>query len=101
MYPLETAGVGGVPVHVHTDVLDIDIDLKGGTIRRADMVKYPKVKGEAERMRLMNTDPATLYLLQTGLTERMAVPAPRISPSTRARRRNTRWRRARPSCVCR
>jgi len=63
-----TAGVGGVPVHVHTDVLDIDIDLKGGTIRRADMVKYPKVKGEAERMRLMNTDPSTLYLLQTGLT---------------------------------
>jgi YidC/Oxa1 family membrane protein insertase len=66
--PAATAGVGGVPVHVHTDVLDLDIDLKGGTIRRADMVKYPKVKGEAERMRLMNTDPATLYLLQTGLT---------------------------------
>jgi YidC/Oxa1 family membrane protein insertase len=63
-----TAGVGGVPVHVRTDVLDIDIDLKGGTIRRADMLKYPKVKGEADRVRLMNTDPATLYLLQTGLT---------------------------------
>jgi YidC/Oxa1 family membrane protein insertase len=62
------AGVGGVPVHVHTDVLDLDIDLKGGTIRRADMVLYPKVKGEADRVRLMNTDPATLYLLQTGLT---------------------------------
>src|SRR5690242_6899045 len=62
------AGVGGVPVHVVTDVLDIDIDLKGGTIRRADMLKYPKVKGEADRVRLMNTDPATLYLLQTGLT---------------------------------
>lgn len=66
--PAANAGVGGVPVHVHTDVLDLDIDLKGGTIRRADMVLYPKVKGEADRMRLMNTDPATLYLLQTGLT---------------------------------
>ena len=63
-----SAGVGGVPVHVHTDVLDLDIDLKGGTIRRADMVKYPKVKGETDRIRLMNTDPATQYLLQTGLT---------------------------------
>lgn len=63
-----TPGVGGVPVHVHTDVLDLDIDLKGGTIRRADMVKYPKVKGEPDPVRLMNTDPATLYLLQTGLT---------------------------------
>ena len=62
------AGVGGVPVHVRTDVLDLDIDLKGGTIRRADMVKYPKVKGQPDRMRLMNTDPATQYLLQTGLT---------------------------------
>jgi YidC/Oxa1 family membrane protein insertase len=65
---VSTAGVGGVPVHVVTDVLDLDIDLKGGTIRRADMLKYPKVKGEADRVRLMNTDPATLYLLQTGLT---------------------------------
>src|SRR3569833_2338014 len=63
-----TPGVGGVPIHVVTDVLDLDIDLKGGTIRRADMLKYPKVKGEADRVRLMNTDPATLYLLQTGLT---------------------------------
>jgi YidC/Oxa1 family membrane protein insertase len=62
------AGVGGVPVHVRTDVLDIDIDLKGGTIRRADMLKYPKVKGEPQPTRLMNTDPATQYLLQTGLT---------------------------------
>ena len=66
--PAATAGVGGVPVHVHTDVLDLDIDLKGGTIRRADMVKYPKVKGEPDRVRLMNTEPNTLYLLQTGLT---------------------------------
>jgi YidC/Oxa1 family membrane protein insertase len=66
--PDATAGVGGVPVRVRTDVLDLDIDLKGGTIRRADMVKYPKVKGEPDPVRLMNTDPATLYLLQTGLT---------------------------------
>ena len=66
--PAAAAGVGGVPVHVKTDVLDLDIDLKGGTIRRADMVKYPKVKGEPDPVRLMNTDPATLYLLQTGLT---------------------------------
>ena len=66
--PAATAGVGGVPVHVKTDVLDLDIDLKGGTIRRADMVRYPKVKGEPDPVRLMNTDPTTLYLLQTGLT---------------------------------
>ena len=66
--PAASAGVGGVPIHVRTDVLDLDIDLKGGTIKRADMVLYPKVKGEPDPVRLMNTDPATLYLLQTGLT---------------------------------
>jgi YidC/Oxa1 family membrane protein insertase len=66
--PPPSAGVGGVPIRVRTDVLDLDIDLKGGTITRADMVKYPKVKGEPTPVRLMNTDPATLYLLQSGLT---------------------------------
>jgi len=56
------------PVRVRTDVLDLDIALIGGTIERADLLQYPKVKGKPEPVRLMNTDPATLYLLQTGLT---------------------------------
>jgi YidC/Oxa1 family membrane protein insertase len=56
------------PIHVRTDVLDLEIDLVGGTIRRADLLRYARKKGEAERVRLMNTDPATRYLLQTGLT---------------------------------
>jgi YidC/Oxa1 family membrane protein insertase len=55
-------------IRVRTDVLDIDIGLTGGTIQRADLPRYPKVKGEAEPVRLMNQDPATLYLLQSGLT---------------------------------
>jgi YidC/Oxa1 family membrane protein insertase len=56
------------PIHVRTDVLDIDIDPIGGTIRRADLLNYARKKGEAERVRLMNTDPATRYFLQSGLT---------------------------------
>jgi YidC/Oxa1 family membrane protein insertase len=56
-------------VHVHTDVLDLDISTRGGTIQRADLLKYPKVKGEATPVRLENQDdPRTLYLLQSGLT---------------------------------
>jgi YidC/Oxa1 family membrane protein insertase len=74
--PTATAGVGGVPIHVRTDVLDLDIDLKGGTIRRADMLKYPQFKGQPDPVRLMNTDPATLYLLQTGLTGPDNAPRP-------------------------
>jgi len=56
------------PIHVLTDVLDLDLDPVGGTIIRADLRQYAKKKGEAERVRLMNTDPISRYLLQTGLT---------------------------------
>jgi YidC/Oxa1 family membrane protein insertase len=55
-------------VHVHTDVLDLDISTLGGTIQKADLLKYTKVKGESELVRLENDDsPQTLYLLQSGL----------------------------------
>src|SRR5262245_51768661 len=57
----------GPKVHVRTDVIDMDIALQGATIERADLLRYPKVKGQQELVRLMNTDPATLYLLRSGL----------------------------------
>lgn len=63
-------------VHVRTDVLDLDISTRGGTIQRADLPKYPKVKGEATPVRLENQDdPTTLYVLQTGLTGPEATPS--------------------------
>ncbi len=55
-------------IHVRTDVLDLDIGLQGGTLERADLLRYPKVKGGSELVRLMSNDPDMLYLLQTGLT---------------------------------
>jgi YidC/Oxa1 family membrane protein insertase len=59
----------GDTVHVRTDVLDLEIGLTGGTIERADLLRYPRVKGQETPVRLMNRDsPATLYLLQSGLT---------------------------------
>jgi YidC/Oxa1 family membrane protein insertase len=55
-------------IHVHTDVLDLDISTRGGTIQRVDLPKYPKIKGESTPVRLENTDePLTLYLLESGL----------------------------------
>jgi YidC/Oxa1 family membrane protein insertase len=66
-------------IRVRTDVLDVDIGLEGGTIERADLLRYPKVKGKTEPVRLMNTDsPQTLYLLQTGL---MAPTADAVRPT--------------------
>jgi YidC/Oxa1 family membrane protein insertase len=56
-------------VHVRTDVLDVDIGTRGGTLERVDLLAFPKVKGEATPVRLQNhDDPQTLYELQSGLT---------------------------------
>jgi YidC/Oxa1 family membrane protein insertase len=62
-------GTGNAPhVHVRTDVLDMDISLQGGTITRADLLHYPRVKGSAEPVRLMNEDSAlSWYVLNSGI----------------------------------
>jgi YidC/Oxa1 family membrane protein insertase len=62
---VESAGV----VHVATDVLEIDIDLKGGTLVRATLPGYPVIKGQSDSVVLFNRDSATTnYVLQTGLS---------------------------------
>jgi YidC/Oxa1 family membrane protein insertase len=55
-------------VHVATDVLDLDISLRGGEIDRADLPQYPLHKDTPNvPVRLENRDPDSLYVLQTGL----------------------------------
>src|SRR5262249_35766183 len=69
--PAEAATVDtNAPVgHVVTDVLDLDISTRGGTIQRVDLPKYEKVKGEPTPVRLENVDdPTSRYLLESGLT---------------------------------
>jgi YidC/Oxa1 family membrane protein insertase len=62
---VESAGI----VHVSTDVLELDIDLKGGTLVRAALPGYPVVKGQADATVLFNRDsPDTNYVLQSGLS---------------------------------
>jgi YidC/Oxa1 family membrane protein insertase len=61
----ETAG----KVRVTTDVLILDIDLKGGTLVYAELRGYPVVKGQPEPVVLFNRAAAeTNYVLQTGLS---------------------------------
>jgi YidC/Oxa1 family membrane protein insertase len=55
-------------VHVRTDVLDLDISTRGGTLARLDLLAYPEVKGQATPVRLENDTPSSLYVLQSGLT---------------------------------
>lgn len=55
-------------VRVITDVLVLDIDLKGGTLVYAELPGYPIVKGQPNPVVLFNHgNPATNYSLQTGL----------------------------------
>jgi YidC/Oxa1 family membrane protein insertase len=56
-------------LHVTTDVLDVVINLKGGELDQADLLKYPLRKDAPDiPVRLLSREPpATLYLLQTGL----------------------------------
>jgi YidC/Oxa1 family membrane protein insertase len=77
--PAGTAAAAAAPlVHVRTDVLDIEISTRGGTLVQADLLAYPKVKGQAEPVRLENHDePQTLYALESGLTG----PAPATYPT--------------------
>ena len=71
------AGVPGASIHVVTDVLDVDINLKGGEIDRADLTEYPLHKNTPNvPVRLENRDPGTLYLLQTGLIGAAGEAAP-------------------------
>jgi YidC/Oxa1 family membrane protein insertase len=56
-------------IRVTTDVLDLQINLKGGELDQADLVRYPLHKDQPQvPVRLLDHDSeATLYVLQTGL----------------------------------
>ncbi len=64
------AEVAGAPqlVAVRTDVLDLRVDLRGGSVVGADLVEYPIKKEQPERkVRLLDLDPARYSVAQSGL----------------------------------
>ena len=69
-------------VHVVTDVLDVQVSLQGGELTRADLLRYPLIKGQATPVRLLNRDSdESLFVLQSGL----AGPAGAAMPTHLAR----------------
>ncbi len=55
-------------VHVRTDVLDLKISLLGGGLQDSLLPAYPVHKDRPdEPVQLLNSDPESLYLLQSGL----------------------------------
>ena len=66
------------PLRVTTDVLDVVVNLKGGELDQADLEQYPLRKDAPNiPVRLLSREPpASLYLLQTGLTGGAGEAAP-------------------------
>ncbi len=56
-------------VHVVTDVLDVEVSLAGGELRRVDLLAYPQAKDRPDiPVRLLSRDSAdSLFVLQSGL----------------------------------
>ncbi|BCG65566.1 MAG: YidC/Oxa1 family membrane protein insertase [Methyloprofundus sp.] len=54
-------------ITVTTDVYQLEIDTKGGTLSNLDLLGYPTVKGEEEKVRLLNGAADQLFLGQSGL----------------------------------
>ena len=67
-----------MPLHVSTDVLDMDINLKGGELDRADLLQYPLRKDTPNiPVRLLSYEPPpTRHLVQSGLTGAAGEAAP-------------------------
>jgi YidC/Oxa1 family membrane protein insertase len=62
------AAPGERTLNVRTDVLDVDISLRGAALTRADLLLYPVEKGGSVPIRMLrNNGAGDQYLLQTGL----------------------------------
>lgn len=55
------------PIVVETDVLRVEIDPVGGSLVKAELLAYPVQPKQAERVTLLDTDPARFFTAQSGL----------------------------------
>jgi YidC/Oxa1 family membrane protein insertase len=64
-------------VRVVTDVLDLDVSLQGGSLLRADLLKYPQRKSEGSPpVRLLTTTDSTFQVARSGLRAAGGRPEP-------------------------
>lgn len=70
-HPSASASSAAVPesriIHVKTDVLDVQIDALGGDLIQANLLQYPESLNSKTPYLLLNNDPHTRYLAQSGL----------------------------------
>ena len=77
------ADTGEKSVSVRTDLLDVVIDTRGGTIRRADLLAHTVTRESDEPVRLLDTSRSRYFVLQNGLINARGVE--REVPTHRAR----------------
>lgn len=58
---------GGQRIQIVTDVLDLQLDSRGGDVHTADLLAYPKDAGKPEPFRLMDDAAPDLFIPQSGL----------------------------------
>lgn len=56
-------------IRVTTDVLDVIINLDGGDIEEANLLKYPKVMGESEPTKLLSVNGDRFYVARSNLVD--------------------------------
>ena len=55
-------------IRVTTDVLELEISTKGGTLQKATLLKYPVAKDRPDALiELLSTDPETMGLVESGV----------------------------------
>ncbi len=65
----------GSIIRVRTDVLEVEIDLRGGTIQRAALLNYPVAKDRPDTLiQLLSPEPDNVGLIQSGLRSRADGP---------------------------
>lgn len=57
----------GQIVNVTTDLLDVSIDTRGGEIVKVSLLKYDESQGSKQPILLLNDDPKTEYIAESGL----------------------------------
>lgn len=64
----EAPGADTPAVSVKTDLLTLEIDPAGGTLRRLDLLQYPVAADKPEQpVRLLNPEGADIFMVQSGL----------------------------------
>ena len=65
--PAASVQTPGAQIHVRTDLLDLDLDTRGGTLDRAELLDYAVEPDQPARVDLLHAAAADYFVAQSGL----------------------------------